>query len=57
MITKVFHREGAGPWQLVPKCMGSTPADPCYTGIAFDHHKKLTTIAVSSSENGQWNFG
>lgn len=56
-IAKVFHTTESGSWQEIPKCTGSTPADPCYTSIAFNSSKKVTTITVSASENGQWRFG
>jgi hypothetical protein len=57
LVTKVFHTTEAGVWQQVPKCSGGTPPDPCYTSIAFNSWKKVTTITVTASENGQWRFG
>lgn len=56
-ITTVFHTTSTGAWEHVPKCLGTAPADPCYTGIDFDGTTNATTVTVSSSENGRWNFG
>jgi hypothetical protein len=57
LIKQVFHTTASGAWQQVPKCVGSSPADPCYTAISFNSLKKVTTVTVSASENGSWKFG